>query len=86
MNKAIFTFIRVLIWLYAAAYFCYFLIIGYQLIVAHPNSPQSSIPVLSVSTLSTNAKALEGRVALPDVTQYTASASGAFGRSEPFNP
>lgn len=86
MNKNLYTIIRVLERLYIAAYVLYFLFVGYQLTLARQSAPASTIPALSTSLLQTDAKALESRFVLPGGREYTASASGVFGKSEPFNP
>ena len=85
MNKQLYIIIRVLEWLYIAVYALYFLFVGYQLTLAHTAVPVSTIPVLSTSIIQSDAKALEGRVVLPVSAEYTATASGIFGKSEPFN-
>lgn len=85
MNKQRTIAIRVLEWLFIAVYALYFLFVGYQLVLERPTPPVSTIPVLSVSLVEADAKALEGRVVLPAGSQYTATASGVFGKSEPFN-
>lgn len=85
MNKQLYTIIRVLEWLYIGAYTLYFLFVGYQLLLARPATPESTIPTLSTSLVQADAKALEGRFVLQTGVQYTASTSGAFGKSEPFN-
>jgi hypothetical protein len=86
MNKKVYISIRILERLYIAAYVLYFLFMGYQLIIARPATPASTIPVLSTAVLQSDAKALESRFVLPGGVQYTASTSGTFGKSEPFNP
>lgn len=86
MNKQLTIVIRVVEWLYIAVYTLYFLLIGYQLLVARPVTPESTVPVLSVTQLQADATALEDRVVLVSGSQYTASTGGAFGKSEPFNP
>lgn len=85
MNKQFYMIIRVLEWLYIGVYALYFLFVGYQLVIARPAMQDSTIPVLSTSLLQMDAKSLESRFVLPESVQYTASASGAFGKSEPFN-
>lgn len=85
MNKQLYTIIRVLEWLYVAVYLLYFLFVGYQLTLARLPAPASTIPVLTTSLLQKDAKALDSRFVLPESVQYTASTSGAFGKSEPFN-
>lgn len=85
MNKQFYTIIRVLELLYIGAYALYFLVVGYQLVIARPETPASTIPVLSTSLLQSDAKALDSRFVLPGNLQYTASSSGVFGKSEPFN-
>jgi len=86
MNKHLYTIIRVFERLYIAACVLYFLFVGYQLSIARPATPVSTIPVLSTTVLQSDAKALESRFVLPAGVQYTASASSIFGKSEPFNP
>lgn len=86
MNKLFYTIIRVLAWLYLAVYLVYFAFVGYQLLLVRRLAPASTIPVLSVSQLQSEAKALESRFVLPVSVQYTATTSGVFGKSEPFNP
>jgi hypothetical protein len=86
MNKQLIIIIRVVERLYIAALVLYLLVAGYQVTIARLVSPASTIPVLSTSLLQSNAKALENRLVLSDSAQYTASASGVFGKSEPFNP
>ena len=85
MNKNLYTIIRVLERLYIAGYILFFLFVGYQLTLARPETPASTIPVLSTSLLQSNAKALENRLVLSDSVKYTATTSGVFGKSEPFN-
>ena len=85
MNKKIFYSIRFLTRLYVAGYVIYFLYVGYQLFLARPPTLQSTVPVLSKNLLTSDAKALESRFVLPTGVQYTATTSGVFGRSEPFN-
>lgn len=85
MNKQIVITIRVLEWLYIAAYTIFFLFVGYQLTIMRVQGPQSTIPTLSINALTADAKALDRRFVLPPGTGYTASTSGAFGKSEPFN-
>lgn len=86
MNKHLYTIIRVVDRLYIAAFVFYLLFMGYQVTLARPATPESTIPVLSTALLQSDAKALENRLVLPGSAQYTASASGVFGKSEPFNP
>jgi len=86
MNKQLIIIIRVVERLYIAALVLYLLAAGYQVTIARLVSPASTIPVLSTSLLQSNAKALESRLVLSDSAQYTATTSGTFGKSEPFNP
>ena len=85
MNKHFYIIIRVLERLYIAVYILFFLFVGYQLTLARPVTPASTIPVLSTAVLQSDAKALESRFVLPVSAQYTATTSGTFGKIEPFN-
>jgi len=84
MNTQRYTIIRILEWLYIAVYAVYFLFVGYQLLLVRPKTPVSTIPVLSTSLLQADTRAIDKRFVLPVGVEYTASASGMFGKSEPF--